>query len=176
MQMLPNDIISLILSHLLWEEDSDELLKVYPFSEIIWRSYTSFKLELTNNSTKYLVNDIFHRSDGPAIIETRDRVQYVEWYQAGKLHRLNGPAISVTFPNNSYSLYCYYMGKLHNNGGPAIVHMHKHYTHEEYYDMGERHRINGPAIIISCNVIDINVFEQYWINNKVIKTISNPPW
>jgi hypothetical protein len=43
--MLHNEIVALILAYLPWEEDSDELLKIYPFAKYQWMRATKFVIE-----------------------------------------------------------------------------------------------------------------------------------
>ena len=54
------------------------------------------------DGTQYWLNDnnLFHREDGPAIIEPDG---YCEYWQDGNLHRKNGPA--VEWPNGMNTWY-----------------------------------------------------------------------
>ena len=62
---------------------------------------------------RYYQNGKCHRLDGPAV-EYSDGTKY--WYQNGFLHRLDGPAIE--FSNGSKSWF--QNGKCHRLDGPAV--------------------------------------------------------
>ena len=61
------------------------------------------------------------------------------WYQDGKLHRTDGPAIEYADGDKHW----YQNGKLHRTDGPAAE-----YTSgdKHWYQNGKRHRTDGPAI------------------------------
>jgi len=46
-------------------------------------------IQNTSISTTYWLNDLCHRTDGPAYITEAVK----EWFQYGSLHRLDGPAV-----------------------------------------------------------------------------------
>jgi hypothetical protein len=62
-----------------------------------------------------------------------------KWYQNGKLHRIDGPAIEEGWGTKEW----YQNGKLHRIDGPAIE---KPWGTRLWYKNGELHRIDGPAI------------------------------
>jgi hypothetical protein len=138
--MFPDEVIALILSHLPWEEDSDELLPLYPFAKQQWLMYTIFTNIITQETTIYKVNGIFHRSDGPAHIITKPNgYHHVRYYCAGMRHRLDGPAIIVNNPNGYYVSQYWYKNKLHRDNDPAVFIrktngkiIKEYWTHGEY--------------------------------------------
>lgn len=95
----------------------------------------------------HVVNDSFHRDDGPAIIYANGD-QY--WYQYGLLHREGGPAVEYPDGNKEW----YFDNELHRDDGPAIEypsHQNRGKTSLVYQwcQHGRLHRIDGPAIIWS---------------------------
>ena len=56
------------------------------------------------------LNDLFHRTDGPAIIYYRPdgTVEYEQWCLHGKLHRADGPAYTSYWPDGTvrYEQWC----------------------------------------------------------------------
>jgi hypothetical protein len=62
-----------------------------------------------------------------------------EWYEDGKLHRIDGPAIIE--PNGVRRWY--QNGMLHRIGGPAIEYSS---AMKGWFFEGQRHRIDGPAV------------------------------
>jgi hypothetical protein len=62
-----------------------------------------------------------------------------EWYQYGKLHRTNGPAITTLVGNK----FWYQNGELHRIDGPAIKYIS---GTNEWWQNGQLHRTGGPAI------------------------------
>jgi len=66
-----------------------------------------------------------------------------EWYQDGKLHRIDGPAVEYTYGYTDGYTAWYQNGKRHREDGPAI----ECNTGDRYwYQNGKFHRIDGPAI------------------------------
>ena len=80
------------------------------------------------------------------------------WYQDGKRHRLDGPAIDLA----NGSKYWYQYGKLHRLDGPAIEYAA---GGKCWYQEGERHRLDGPAVEFADG-------SKCWFiqNKQVIKT------
>ena len=68
---------------------------------------------------------------------TRDGDKF--WYQNGKLHREDGPALE--YANGSKAWYQNDM--LHRLDGPAVEHGN---GSKSWYQNGELHRLDGPAI------------------------------
>ena len=78
------------------------------------------------------------------------------WIHNGKLHRLDGPAI--TNKSGSYQSW-HYNGKLHRDGGPAII---RNDDFEMWYQHDKKHRLDGPAIVYKYNS------NKWWINDQEI--------
>ena len=102
---------------------------------------------------KYLYNEL-HCDDGPAVVYANGQK---EWYQFGKLHRLDGPAIECV----SIKEYWEY-GKRHRLNGPAVI---KYDNIRYWYQFGKLHRENGPAIE---NTRDSN-HTHYYLNGEYYK-------
>ncbi len=79
-----------------------------------------------------------HRTDGPAVVLSGEDGRN-EWWYEGQRHRTNGPALVY---NNGYRTEWWYLGMLHRVDGPAIKTSHE----EMWYFYGNLHRWNGPAI------------------------------
>ena len=62
-----------------------------------------------------------------------------EWYQNGKYHRLDGPAIEYA---NGYKVW-YQNGKRHRLDGPAVEYVD---GYKAWFQNGKYHRLDGPAI------------------------------
>ena len=93
-----------------------------------------------------------------------------EWYQKGKLHRLDGPA----FEGSSGTKSWYQNGKLHRLDGPACEYSD---GSKWWYQNGKRHRLDGPAFEGS------NGSKAWWIEgkqyteqdfNQKVKELTNP--
>lgn len=108
-----------------------------------------------NSSTKVSAevwldaNNQRHRDGGPAVVR-EDGAK--EWYQHGKLHRLNAPAVEggssavygdqfIVRPFENHREY-WHQGERHREDGPAQI-MGIDYT---YYRHGKLHRVGGPAV------------------------------
>lgn len=79
---------------------------------------------------------VLHRTDGPAIVYPGGGE---EWYLAGVLHRDDGPAVTTV----DGSRYWYRGGDLHRDGGPAVEESD---GTRAYYQNGKLHRTDGPAV------------------------------
>jgi hypothetical protein len=77
------------------------------------------------------------------------------WFQEGKRHRLDGPAIEWV---DGSKYWCQY-GKLHRTDGPAFEWAN---GTKAWYQNGKLHRLDGPAWeeADACN--------EWWINGKQI--------
>ena len=76
-----------------------------------------------------------------------------EWWQNGKWHREDGPAIE-DFDGNKF---WYQYGRLHREDGPAAKDFH---CNKFWYKNGLYHREDGPAI--EC----FNGIKSWWLNGK----------
>ena len=74
--------------------------------------------------------------------EFREHPNRSEYYQNGKLHRLDGPAIEYFDGSEEY----YQNGELHRLDGPAVEWSD---GTKKWCQNGELHRLDGPAIIYS---------------------------
>ena len=71
-----------------------------------------YQVKVYTNRTEWFQNGRLHRLDGPAVEWNGDRF----WYQNGRLHRTDGPACEYLDGDK-----CWYQnGKLHREDGPAI--------------------------------------------------------
>lgn len=95
------------------------------------------------SSRWYDEKDLLHCEDGPAMIYHHTGRE--EWYQHGKLHRLDGPAIYIP---RKYEAW-YINGYKHRDDGPAIIQAN---GRQEWWYHGILHRENGPAIIYEDGV------------------------
>lgn len=133
--------------------------------------------------TRYFLNGVAHRVDGPAVIKadgTKEWWQYgnyyrennqpvversngeQEWREYSELHREDGPAVINI--NTGVKQY-YQNGLLHRVGGPAIENPNRGVAH--YYQNGVPHRINGPAKTYADN-------RQEWYQNGVLHNLTGP--
>ena len=83
---------------------------------------------------------------------------YTEWYQNGRHHRLDGPAIEWSDGGKSW----YQNGERHRVDAPAIEYSN---GDKYWYQNGNLHRLDGPAVKYADGSV------QYWENGK---QISNP--
>lgn len=112
----------------------------------------------------YFINTLPHRDDGPAIIVYGNKKEEnIEiWYQYGKLHRLNGPAVI-----DPKQLKWYKNDKLHRIDSPAHIFV-------EIYDE-EKHKDDYKIIKteIICNV-KYAIFGEQWYQNDKLHRIGGP--
>jgi hypothetical protein len=87
--------------------------------------------------------------DGVTIETYADGTKY--YYQHGKRHRDDGPAVERADGYKSY----YQHGKCHRDDGPAIEYAS---GSKSYYQHGKRHRGDGPAIESA------NGYKSWWLN------------
>jgi hypothetical protein len=93
-------------------------------SEVTYLSYGDVNHEEQNTNEEitktmnkygtifYELNDLFHRTDGPAIIYTDGTKK---WYKNGFLHRIDGPAVEYADGGEIW----YADNRLHREDGPA---------------------------------------------------------
>jgi hypothetical protein len=77
------------------------------------------------------------------------------WYKEGKLHRLDGPAITYADGIQEW----YKEGKLHRLAGPAIIYAN---GGQYWYVEGKRHRLDGPAVIY------VSGTEHWYVEGKLV--------
>ena len=80
--------------------------------------------------------------DFSGTIENSNGTRY--WYQNGKRHRLDGPAIEA---HSGYKAW-YQDDRLHRLDGPAIEYSN---GFKHWYQNGKLHRLDGPAIECANN-------------------------
>lgn len=100
-----------------------------------------------------------HRdNDKPARIDTNDT--YREYFfQRGKLHRDNGPAVYTSSLGGCYTEVFYKNNKRHRNNGPAEIHYNEH-------SKGKEHKQVELEIFFTNDVKTKEI--QYYNGNKVI--------
>lgn len=140
--------------------------EILPLEEpVIVKSVLSFLIPTPvksecNNMICYTVKGHLHRHDGPAIIHSNGDT---EWFQYGKRHRLNGPAVIMIEMEQWFQF-----GLLHRLDGPAVIEtftdiskwcvngrLHRENDKPAYKSPlelqwrkdGKLHRENGPARI-----------------------------
>lgn len=140
--------------------------EILPLEEpVIVKSILSFLIATPiksecNNMICYTVKGHLHRHDGPAIIHSNGDT---EWFQYGKRHRLNGPAVIMIEMEQWFQF-----GLLHRLDGPAVIEtftdiskwcvngrLHRENDKPAYKSPlelqwrkdGKLHRENGPARI-----------------------------
>ena len=95
-------------------------------------------------------NGKLHRLDGPAV-EYADGAK--EWYQNGELHRLDGPAVEYADGGK----YWYQNGKYHRLDGPAVEWSNgykewfiegRKYTDEEFNKITNPRPLEGKKVVI----------------------------
>lgn len=72
------------------------------------------------------------------------------YFKNGKLHRLDGPAVTIYWSNQKREQYWFKEGNLHREDGPAYISNHKDNGKiqcEKYAIYGGLHRENAPAKI-----------------------------
>ena len=129
------------------------------FDEACIKKYikdNDFYVCIIENFRYYIKNKVFHRDDGPAVLENGHK----EWWENGKLHRENGPAIERSNGDKEW----YFMGELHRIDGPAII---SKYLGKKWYINGELHRIDGPAVEWSDG-------DKKWYQNGKLHRLDGP--
>lgn len=128
----------------------------FPYNKTVWRNEDGQFHRLDgpaiiweDESTEWLVNDLRHRTDGPAI----EFKHVKEWWVDGSRHRTDGPAVLFTNGHKEWWIN----GKRHRTDGPAVEYVSG--TKEWWVD-GELHRVNGPAIEF------VDGTKEWWINYK----------
>lgn len=125
----------------------------------------------------------YHRKDGPACLIHTDEGRVEEWWEEGNRHRIDGPAVRYEDGREEYWVagknlpkeewertptrhedaglirWVLPNGDLHREDGPAVV--YKDGTGEEWYWCGKRHRVDGPAAILTHR-------QEYWIRGEVL--------
>ena len=115
-----------------------------------------YKVIVNENGTiRWYQNGKRHRLDGPAV-EYSDGGKI--WYQNDELHRLDGPAVEYS---NGYKAWCQ-NGQYHRLDGPAVEYVN---GFKAWHQNGQLHRLDGPAIEYANGDV------EYWINDKNVKSL-----
>lgn len=90
------------------------------------------------------------------------------WYEDGRLHREDGPAITIFRLQDNTVAYCawYRHGFIHRENEPARIFISdkgKIYD-KQWYKNGELHREDGPAVITSSGI------EKYYLQGRLFRT------
>ena len=82
------------------------------------------------------------------VVEFSEGYIHENWYFNGLRHRSHGPAYTQYDADTRDILDTSYyeLGKLHRNDGPAVRYTRDHTTREEYYFEGALHREDGPSV------------------------------
>jgi hypothetical protein len=102
--------------------------------------------------TVYKLNDVFHRTDGPAVIFyfKSGKVHNEQYMINGVTHRVDGPA-NICYDEDGFVYYNQWQinGMSHRVDGPAVIRYHSgsEWTHEYYYLLG--HKITKKTILYS---------------------------
>lgn len=124
---------------------------------------------------------VVHRNGAPAVtvreIET-SRVVRQEYYENGKLHRLDGPAIEETRPDLDHHLAAYYVdGNNHCEDGPSSVYtsLRTGIVTEEIYTLnGEYHRAGGQPAAIERNADTGIVTNELYSEHGKVHRLDGP--
>jgi len=103
--------------------------------------------------TRYLVDGVAHREDGPAIVQAEFEFNrelfynHEMWMHRGVVHREGGPAVTAVYNDKPMEMW-FSFGKLHRTDGPAVTKSYKKIGTEENWCLnGQLHREDGPALI-----------------------------
>ena len=114
---------------------------------------SSKKLYREDGSEEWRLNGKLHRMDGPAITQLNG---LKEWWLNGKRHRMDGPAIIYIDGTEEWWLN----GKLHREGGPVIT--YDDGTEYWYYEGKELSKEDYKKIIKRNKNLARWVYEQWY--------------
>jgi hypothetical protein len=97
---------------------------------------------------EWFVNNLRHRTDGPAIERSCGTL---EWWIDGQLHREDGPAIIYGDGDQAW----YVRGRFHRTNGPALDYR----CLKMWYKNGKFHRGGGPAMAFADGT------REWWYND-----------
>lgn len=145
----------------------------------------------------WIYQGMLHRENGPAITKNLssceideidiciinlnldldmpcDDLYMIVYYNDGKCHRDDGPAINLTGDNNCIDLSIWMKhGKIHRDHDPAYIIWYKKNNLKKcgvYFKNSVIHRDDGPAIIIWDNKLESAISRtSIWITNNVFK-------
>ena len=107
-------------------------------------------------------------------IENYDDYISYEWYKNEEEHRENKPACIYLDKDGSREEVYYKEGEKHNINGQALVMYNKNdkIEYKEYCVNGVLHSLNGPALVM-YNDKDEIIYKEYWVNGKEIEIPEN---
>lgn len=162
LQELPIEILSLILTQDL--KTFTSALKVpwlgtQACCEWVQREAKAkfVSIRIGEHYTHYRLDGLYHRIDGPAIIEPG---VWEMWCRFGLAHRKDGPAII----HSSGGLEWCIKGERHREDGPAAIFSYK----KEWWINGNYHRIGGPAYE-GCDL-------KAWFENGKLHRLNGPAY
>ncbi len=173
MDSLPNELL-----HIIAQTDMATyyaLIRTYPrFARLITNGIRFDYAELfgidyhvihddTNHiyQSRWTLNGVLHRADGPAIISRKGRMEY---RVHGKLHRTDGPAL-IRPPRKEK--YFYQLDRyLHASTDPK----YQSDRDLEYYYDGKLHRADGPAVIKTHGLV------KYYIHGEAVMPAAHNFW
>jgi hypothetical protein len=100
--------------------------------------------------TRWCRNGKLHRVNGPAITHADGSTR---WYDMGKLHRIGGPALDLVGGVKEW----WVNDQPHREDGPAIEHPD---GARFWYQFGKLHRLDGPAVERPTGA------NEWWIEGK----------
>ena len=151
---LLHDAYTALLSGLTYKENG-KIKWVDEWGNDIWITIIDtdkeeYYCEYANGDKFWYQEGKLHRLDGPAVERTDGNKL---WFQNGQLHRLGGPAVEYTSGNKCW----YQKGKRHRIDGPAVEQAN---GNKVWYQEDKRHREDGPAVEY------INGDKEWYINGK----------
>ena len=125
---------------------NDNKIVSYYYKGVRQRSHKPATKVYDKNNQKirecYIYNNQPHRDDGPANIAYKKGIVVRSvWVTLGKVHRLNGPAVTTCYDNGTVKREeWYYYEVLHREDGPAIINYDElgNVTSTEYYYLNVR--------------------------------------
>jgi hypothetical protein len=102
---------------------------------------------VSQENSKWFYYGMLHNTKEPSQIQrTKEYTNYM-WYYFGRLQSINNQPAYIKVDNYTkkpIDKFYYDKGKLHNDNGPALIMDNKI---EIYYSYGKLHNLNGPAYI-----------------------------
>ncbi len=108
---------------------------------------------------------LLHRDDGLPAFED-PKTNYKGYYKNNQHHRVGDfPAVEC----GDGSLQYWENGKLHRLNGPAIIYPD---GHRAYYQNGKRHNLNGPAVIYAIGMVEYWIDGVYYSKTDFDKQVE----
>ena len=126
--------------------------------------------ELRNNGTfVYYKYGVKHCDFGPAIDDKLTDSKF--WYYYGVLHNTEGPAFIRNKKGTHMTGFMRY-GIMHNDKAPAFIKKHEHLTFTAWYRDGVYHRDNNHAVELVSDMH--NIHEIFYYNNGQLHNLQGP--